>query len=299
VYEVRGFAAEEGGEVEARPRLGTLDDLPGIATRTPVDEVWLLPTHGRIEELRPLIERCESMGITVHLRLTPFERMLSTVALSRAAGADYLTFSSAPKDGAALAMKRGLDVAGAALLLALLWPILAFAAILVRLTSRGPAVFRQERAGMSGRSFTLYKLRTMREGAEDERGALESRNEMDGPVFKLRDDPRVTRIGRLLRRTSIDELPQLWNVLKGDMSLVGPRPLPVYEVARFEPWQRRRMSMRPGITGPWQVAGRSGVVRFSEWMRLDLEYVDRWSPGLDLRILARTVPAVLAGRGAH
>jgi len=195
--------------------------------------------------------------------------------------------------------KRLLDVVGASLILLVISPLLLVVALLVKLTSRGPAVFRQERAGMNGRVFTLYKFRTMVQGAEMDRAKLESKNEMDGPVFKIKEDPRITGVGKFLRKTSIDELPQLWNVVKGDMSLVGPRPLPTYEVEKFEPWQRRRMSMRPGITCLWQVSGRNKVTTFVEWMRLDLEYVDRWSLGLDLKILLRTIPAVLGGRGAY
>jgi lipopolysaccharide/colanic/teichoic acid biosynthesis glycosyltransferase len=152
---------------------------------------------------------------------------------------------------------------------------------------------------MNGRPFTLYKFRTMVEGAEKKRTELESQNELDGPAFKIKEDPRVTGLGRVLRKLSLDELPQLWNVVKGDMSLVGPRPLPVYEVEKFERWQRRRMSMRPGITCIWQIRGRNRVTSFDEWMKMDLEYVDRWSLGLDFRILVLTVPAVLAGRGAY
>ena len=152
---------------------------------------------------------------------------------------------------------------------------------------------------MNGRPFTLYKFRTMVQGSELRRMELEDRNELDGPAFKIKADPRVTLLGRFLRKTSIDELPQLWNVVKGDMSLVGPRPLPVYEVEKFERWQRRRMSMRPGITCLWQIRGRNRVTSFEEWMKMDLEYVDRWSLGLDLKILLLTIPAVLGGKGAY
>jgi exopolysaccharide biosynthesis polyprenyl glycosylphosphotransferase len=208
-------------------------------------------------------------------------------------------FSTTPRNVLQLGLKRLLDVTASLIVLLLLSPLLALVALLVKLTSSGPVIFRQERAGMSGRGFTLYKFRTMRQGAELERAALESKNEMDGPVFKIKEDPRVTGLGKFLRKTSIDELPQLWNVLKGDMSLVGPRPLPVYEVEKFERWQRRRMTMRPGITCLWQVMGRNRVTDFAEWMKLDLDYVDRWSLGLDVKILLKTVPAVLGGRGAY
>jgi len=158
-------------------------------------------------------------------------------------------------------------------------------------------LFRQRRCGLNGRIFTLFKFRTMVADAEERIGEVAHLNEMKGPVFKVRRDPRVTGVGRWLRRFSLDELPQLWNVLRGDMSLVGPRPPIPEEVARYERWQRRRLSMKPGLTCLWQVRGRNQI-DFEEWMRLDLEYIDNWSPWLDLKILARTVPVVLSGRGA-
>jgi exopolysaccharide biosynthesis polyprenyl glycosylphosphotransferase len=303
VYEIRGFVTEDPSEVgQTRGTwkvLGRFDEIPRLAEREPVDEVFLLPRLGKLEEYRSIVEQCEAMGMTVYLRLAPFERLMSRVTVQEAAGGDYLTFSTAPRSGSQLAIKRAIDFLGSLTMLLLLSPFLFLVALLVKLTSRGPAVFRQERAGMNGRVFTLYKFRTMAEGAEKERAGLESQNEMDGPVFKIKDDPRVTWVGWLLRRTSIDELPQLWNVVKGDMSLVGPRPLPVYEVEKFERWQRRRMTMRPGITCLWQVMGRNRVTDFAAWMKLDLEYVDRWSLGLDLKILAKTIPAVVGGRGAY
>jgi exopolysaccharide biosynthesis polyprenyl glycosylphosphotransferase len=303
VFQVRGLVTEEGAdagrEVGRWKVLGGYRDLPAIASKQPVDEVFLLPSAGPLESYLDVIRQCEAIGMSVHLRLAPFEKTISRLELVEAAGGDYLRFTTVPRSGAALLAKRALDVAVAALLLAALSPLLLLVAVLVRLTSRGGAVFRQERAGMNGRTFTLYKFRTMVQGAEKDRQMLEARNELDGPAFKIKEDPRVTGLGKFLRKTSIDELPQLWNVIKGDMSLVGPRPLPVYEVEKFEPWQRRRMSMRPGITCLWQVSGRSRMVSFSEWMKLDLEYVDRWSLGLDVKILLRTIPAVLAAKGAY
>jgi exopolysaccharide biosynthesis polyprenyl glycosylphosphotransferase len=264
-----------------------------------VDEVFLLPTEGPLEGHLDLIRQCETMGTSIHLRLAPFEKTISRLELVEAAGGDYLRFTTAPKSDLGLLAKRLLDLAAALILLLLLSPLLLLVAILVKLTSRGPVVFSQDRAGMNGRIFTLYKIRTMVQGAEKDRQKLEGKNEMDGPVFKIKEDPRITGLGKFLRKTSIDELPQLWNVVKGDMSLVGPRPLPTYEVEKFEPWQRRRMSMRPGITCLWQVSGRNQVTKFEDWMRLDLEYVDRWSLALDAKILLRTIPAVLGARGAY
>jgi lipopolysaccharide/colanic/teichoic acid biosynthesis glycosyltransferase len=193
---------------------------------------------------------------------------------------------------------RGIDLVVAAVaLLVLTWAMLLIA-LAVRLTSTGPALFAQTRIGLDGRRFAMYKFRTMVIGAEALQADLETRNEATGPVFKIRDDPRVTRVGRLLRRMSLDELPQLFNVVRGDMSLVGPRPLPVRDVHKFsESWLMRRFSVPPGVTGLWQISGRSDLA-FDRWVLLDLQYIDGWSLGLDLQILAKTVPAVLWGRGA-
>jgi exopolysaccharide biosynthesis polyprenyl glycosylphosphotransferase len=194
-------------------------------------------------------------------------------------------------------VKRGFDLVIATLLTAAAVPMMLAIAGAIKVTSGGRVLFRQTRCGLNGRRFTLYKFRTMVENAESERPKLSHLNEMKGPVFKVRDDPRVTRLGRLLRRFSLDELPQLWNVLLGTMSLVGPRPAIPEEVAQYQRWQRRRLSMRPGLTCLWQISGRNEV-DFDRWMELDLEYIDSWSPLLDLKILARTVPVVLSGRGA-
>ncbi len=194
--------------------------------------------------------------------------------------------------------KRVLDVVGAAVALVLLSPVMVMAALAVKLDSRGAALYKSKRLGKDGREFTFYKLRSMHVGADAERARLLHLNEVDGPVFKLRRDPRVTRIGQMLRSTSIDELPQFINVLKGDMSLVGPRPPLPEEAEKYEVWQRKRLDVKPGITCLWQISGRSRL-GFDEWMRLDLEYIRRQSLATDLRILARTVPAVLSREGAY
>jgi lipopolysaccharide/colanic/teichoic acid biosynthesis glycosyltransferase len=194
--------------------------------------------------------------------------------------------------------KRLLDILGAVIGLILSSPLLLLAAILVKLESRGPVIYRSVRIGRGARPFTFLKLRSMVDGAEQHRHKLSHLNEADGPVFKISADPRVTRIGRLLRRTSIDEIPQLWNVLRGEMSLVGPRPPIAEEVVQYEPWQLRRLDVVPGITCLWQISGRSRI-GFQEWMRLDLEYIRHRSLRLDLKILVRTIPAVLSRDGAY
>ena len=197
-----------------------------------------------------------------------------------------------------LRVKRLVDVVGAALALVLLSPVLLVAATGVRLTSRGPVFFSQQRTGEHGREFRFFKFRSMALNSEQERDQILDLDETDGPIFKIREDPRMTPIGRLLRRTSIDELPQLWNVLRGDMSLVGPRPLPTEEANQCSDWEAQRLAVRPGITCIWQVSGRSEL-DFQTWVEMDLRYIEVWSLWYDLKLLARTVPAVLSGRGAY
>ena len=194
------------------------------------------------------------------------------------------------------AWKRSLDIAGASAGLLMAAPFIAIGAMAVKLTSRGPAFFVQEREGYGGRKFRMYKLRTMRPDAEKLQASLRCQSEQDGPAFKLADDPRITPVGRILRKTSVDELPQLWNVLRGDMSLVGPRPLPVAESRACKPWQRRRLHVKPGLTCTWQIHGRN-VVLFDDWIRMDLDYADRSSPWLDLVLVAKTGPCVLMQKG--
>ncbi|MFT3697392.1 MAG: exopolysaccharide biosynthesis polyprenyl glycosylphosphotransferase [Kofleriaceae bacterium] len=197
------------------------------------------------------------------------------------------------------AAKRVIDVVGAILALLLAAPIMVIVALLVRCTSRGPVIFTQERCGLAGRRFRFYKFRTMVVGAEDQQASLCHLNEITGPAFKITRDPRITRLGAVLRKTSLDELPQLWNVLRGEMSLVGPRPPMPDEVATYTPRQLERLSVVPGITGLWQVSGRSTINDFETWLELDLTYVRRWSLWLDLRILAKTIVVVISARGAQ
>jgi exopolysaccharide biosynthesis polyprenyl glycosylphosphotransferase len=195
-------------------------------------------------------------------------------------------------------LKRLMDVVVASILLVLLFPLLVLTALAIRLTSTGPILYRWPVAGLKGRPFTGYKFRTMVPGADQMKEHLRQQNEMTGPVFKLKDDPRVTRVGRALRRFSLDELPQLWSVLKGDMSLVGPRPPLQTEYAQFTDWQKQKLLAKPGITCLWQVCGRNDIRDFDEWVRLDLAYIQNWSLWLDIKILFKTVPAVLRARGA-
>jgi lipopolysaccharide/colanic/teichoic acid biosynthesis glycosyltransferase len=210
-----------------------------------------------------------------------------------------LVFRSAPDVSWTLLLKEIIDRVGAFVALVPLAIPMAIAALVIRITSNGPVIFRQHRAGRFGKPFVMYKFRSMTNDAEMRRAELEPFNQMQGPVFKVECDPRVTPFGRWLRRTSFDELPQLVNVLMGDMSLVGPRPLPLYEVEKFENTaQRRRLSVKPGLTCLWQISGRNEMRDFRDWVRLDLDYIDRWSLGLDLKILLRTIPVVILGPGA-
>ena len=225
-----------------------------------------------------------------------------TLTLQNMAGGTYAPAhpgaESRPSSFYLRAGKRGIDIVGALIGLALGGPIMLIAAICIKLESHGPVLYKSKRVGRGGKPFTFFKLRSMVNDAHRHRHHLSHLNETDGPVFKIARDPRVTRIGRLLRTTSIDELPQLFNVLRGDMSLVGPRPPIAEEVAQYEPWQFRRLEVRPGLTCLWQISGRSRI-GFQEWMRLDLEYIRKQSFGLDLRILIRTIPAVLSREGAY
>jgi exopolysaccharide biosynthesis polyprenyl glycosylphosphotransferase len=265
--------------------------------RSVVDNVFIgLPLKSRYEEVRQSMAACARVGVPASYSADLFGRG-PTVPQPDDRGAPVLSLSETPFVDR-FGIKRVIDVGGALILLAVLAPALLCIAIAIKLTSRGPVLYGQERYGYMKRLFRMYKFRTMVVGAEGMQLELEFQNEASGPVFKIRKDPRVTPIGRFLRRWSLDELPQLWNVLTGEMSLVGPRPLPTRDVGRFaEPWLMRRFSVQPGLTCLWQVNGRSEV-GFDRWIALDLEYIDRWSLWLDLRILLHTIPAVLRGAGA-
>jgi exopolysaccharide biosynthesis polyprenyl glycosylphosphotransferase len=227
-----------------------------------------------------------------------FPHSIARMELDEWGGFPLLSFSTTPTNEALMFVRRILDIVLASIILGIFGPLFMLpTAILIKLTSPGPVLFKQKRCGLSGRQFVMYKFRSMVDNAEQLRVELEPLNEMDGPVFKVSRDPRITAIGKIIRRRSIDELPQLFNVLRGDMSLVGPRPPLPQEVARYERWQRRRLSMKPGMTCLWQISGRNEV-SFEDWMKLDLTYIDNWSLLLDLKILLKTVPVVLLGRGA-
>ena len=279
--------------------LGTLAQLPSLLQRHVVDEVIFAVPRSWIARIEPSVLACEQAGIRATVALDLFNVRFAKTQPSEFNGTPFISFDTTPPDQWQLAVKRAIDLLISGIGLLVLLPLLPIVALLIKATSPGPVLFRQIRCGLNGRRFTLYKFRSMVTDAEAKQAQLAHLNEMNGPVFKVTNDPRFTPIGRWLRKTSLDELPQLINVLRGEMSLVGPRPPMPSEAEQYKAWQRRRLSMRPGITGYWQVNGRSHIKDFNEWMRLDLEYIDRWSLGLDVKILFKTVPAVLVGKGAE
>lgn len=297
--ELAGFLAGEPGEVRLSRSypVHAFSELPRLLETRVVDDLLFAVDSRQLVELEDLLLLCEEEGVRTRFHVGFLPHLHSRVDLEYLAGEPLLTFSGAPHDEFRLLVKRALDITLSATALIVLLPAMLLIAALIRLTSPGPALFRQERCGLNGRRFTLYKFRTMVADAEARKAEVAHLN-VKKTAFKIPNDPRVTPLGRWLRKFSLDELPQLWNVLKGEMSLVGPRPPVPEEVERYERWQRRRLRMRPGLTCLWTLAGRDEV-DFDEWMRLDLEYIDRWSLLLDAEILLRTIPHVVFGRGAH
>jgi len=263
-----------------------------------VDEVVFAVSMQELARLEPLMSHCANVGVKTRVQLEFLPSPYSRIYLENFRDVPLLSLSTAPESELLLFLKRTVDVVVAALSLVLLVPVLISIAAAIRITSPGDVLFRQTRCGLGGRRFTLYKFRSMLNNAEQLRAELHQLNELDGPAFKISDDPRITPVGRLLRRFSLDELPQLWNILRGDMSFVGPRPAIPDEVGMYEPWQRRRLRMRPGLTCMWVLEGRSDV-DFQRWIQLDLAYIDNWSLWLDCKIFLRTIPIVISGKGAY
>ena len=300
-YRVLGYAdnvAASGGLPHLK-RLGALADLPRIIASEVIDEVVVaLPIKSHYEQINAAIALLEEQGITTHLLSDFFQNHLAHSHPARLQEINFISLHSTPARGWRTEAKRVFDLLGASALLVLCLPLFALVAIAIKLEAHGPVFFIQERMGYNKRRFPVFKFRTMVVDAEAQMKEIEHLNEKEGPIFKIKNDPRITRVGRFLRKTSIDELPQLINVWLGDMSLVGPRPLSIRDALGLDAaWQKRRFSVKPGITCLWQVSGRSNL-SFKEWMLLDLEYIDRWSLSLDFRILLRTIPAVLTGKGA-
>jgi exopolysaccharide biosynthesis polyprenyl glycosylphosphotransferase len=289
----------EPSHEDALPVVTSLDGLSALLDTEPVDEVVFAVRGFEPQQFEPALRACDERGVDVLLTMPQVVSAESKVEIANVTGFDMplLGMTRTSTDQGRLAIKRLIDLLGSALGLLLVAPVMLAVTIAIKLDSKGPVLFKQVRAGRHGRKFTMYKFRSMVTDAEELRAKLEHLNEMDGPVFKIKHDPRITRVGRLIRATSLDELPQLFNIVLGDMSLVGPRPPLPSEVSQYEPRQRRRLSVKPGLTGLWQVSGRNQV-DFDNWMKLDLEYIDNWSLWLDLKILFRTVPAVLRGTGS-
>jgi exopolysaccharide biosynthesis polyprenyl glycosylphosphotransferase len=303
-YQIVGFVDNDWEGIQAFESTGhtrccTFAGLADFLRVNVVDEAAIyLPLRSYYEHAAELVARCEQHGIVIRFDAQVFNLRGNSAPDQDMEETSQVFAVSGPANVLPAAIKRTVDYLLSAVLLVALSPIFLAVALLVRLTSRGPIFFRQTRVGLNKRKFTIYKFRTMVDKAEHLQDQLLAMNEMTGPVFKIKKDPRVTPLGGILRKTSIDELPQLLNVLKGDMSLVGPRAMSLRDYQLFDQdWQRRRFSVKPGLTCLWQIHGRNSVP-FEEWMELDMQYIDKWSLWLDLKILARTVPAVLRGTGA-
>lgn len=304
-FEVLGFVDTPRGGHQVTGDLlphmiGTLDQLEGILMKQAVDRVLIaLPGDSCHAQIQTALTTCERAGVEAQCFISDiFELSVARPKLEPEGQTSVLSMKVV-HDDARILVKRAIDIAATVVCLLILGPLMLLVAAAVKITSPGPAIFVQERYGFRKRRFRMYKFRTMVQDAEKLQSALESNNEARGPAFKIRNDPRITPIGRVLRKTSLDELPQLFNILKGEMSLVGPRPLPIRDVSRFRNAAlMRRFSVKPGLTCLWQINGRSNA-DFDKWITLDLQYIDEWSLGLDLKILLKTVPVVLKAHGAY
>ena len=293
---VIGFLDDERPPMSPRwKHLGPIDQIESVLHDQIVDEVAICLPFSRLAEIDALARLCEEEGKIVRIPLEVLDRAISAGRIEELDGTPVYSLVSGPDRAIALATKRLFDLGAASLGLVLLTPLFAVIALAIAVGDGRPILFRQVRVGLHGRPFRIVKFRSMSRDAEARRESLAEHNEIDGRAFKMAADPRVTNVGRLLRRLSFDELPQLWNVVRGEMSLVGPRPPLPAEVANYDLWHRRRLSMKPGITGLWQVRGRRDPA-FDRWVAADLEYIDRWSLWLDVKILAQTIPAALEGR---
>lgn len=286
-----------GKEIEGHRVLGRIQDIPFIIHRKVIDRVIFVVPRLWLNRIDEAILACEREGIPTSISMDLYNLRIARVRQTDFSGFPLLEFETFNARTWQLFAKRVIDVVLSLLLLIGLSPLFFVIALAIKITSPGPVFFRQRRCGMNGRTFSIFKFRSMVENAEMRRRELEKMNEMDGPVFKIKRDPRITTVGRVLRRTSLDELPQLFNVLMGDMSIVGPRPPLAVEVELYKQWQRRRLSLKPGLTCIWQVSGRNKI-SFEKWMEMDMEYIDNWSLWLDFKIMAKTVFVVLFGYGA-
>lgn len=278
--------------------LGKLNDLPTLLHSCFIEEVIFALPLGKLEKARKWLELCETEGVQTRIVSDFFSGIIAHTDVDFVHGVPIFTYSTTPRKEISLFVKRVIDVCLSAAGLILLSPLFLLIATLIKLTSPGPIFYRWKVVGLNKKAFTSFKFRTMVVNADELKKKLMRQNEMKGPAFKMKNDPRITRIGRFLRKFSLDELPQLFSVFIGDMSLVGPRPPLVTEVPQFKSWQRRKLSVKPGITCLWQCSGRNKINDFDEWVSLDLKYIDNWSLWLDFKILCKTIPAVLLSKGA-
>ncbi len=314
-YENNGYycitSYEESAPIKTRtdeiyniPVVANKENLMGWIRTAALDEVYINLPAGNESYITILIEELEDMGITVHVNIPILEKILQNskfdnINCSMVAGHPVAIFAPAVHNDREIILKKTTDFIGGLLGTVLSLPIILITAIPLLIESPGPLIFKQARVGKNGRIFNIYKLRSMYADAEKRKQALMAQNKMDGHMFKMDNDPRITKVGKFIRKYSIDELPQFWNVLKGDMSLIGTRPPTVEEFEQYESHHKRRLSMKPGITGLWQVSGRSNIQDFEEVVKLDCEYIDTWSPALDIKILFKTVNVVLTHKGAE
>jgi len=278
--------------------LGTYEDIEPLLHDNIIDEIIVCVPIDQFGLIRKVIECCEREGVQIRIYSDFFGRLIKKVRVDQPYGMNIISLMAPMDDEVRQYIKRLMDIAVSSVMLIVLIPLLLIIAILIKATSKGPILYQWNVVGMNKKPFKSWKFRTMVLNADQMKTELLDRNEMDGPVFKIKNDPRVTKIGKNLRKFSLDELPQLWSVFKGDMSLVGPRPAGPHELARYESWHRRKLSVKPGLTCFWQIKGRNRIRGFDEWARLDLEYIENWSLGLDLKILLKTIPAVLRGTGS-
>jgi exopolysaccharide biosynthesis polyprenyl glycosylphosphotransferase len=278
--------------------LGNYDDIERILHTNIIDEIIACVPLDQFGQIQKIIECCEREGVQIRFYSDFFGKLVKRVRIDNAYGMNIVSLMATADDEFRLYIKRLMDIAVSSVMLIVLTPLLLIIAILIKATSKGPILYQWNVVGLNKKPFKSWKFRTMVLNADQMKTNLLGRNEMDGPVFKIKNDPRVTKIGKILRKFSLDELPQLWSIFKGDMSLVGPRPAGPHELARYESWHRRKLSVKPGLTCLWQVKGRNRISSFDEWVRLDLEYIENWSLGLDLKILLKTIPALLRGTGS-
>ena len=292
-----GDKSKVGMDFYGRKVIGSNDEIENILHQNLVDEIMICVSTKRYDQINDILECCEQEGVQVRLNSDFFGKIAKRVRIDHIYGLPIISFFTTPDNEWALYIKRLMDILISGLLLIILSPLFLIIAILIKITSKGSIFYKWNVIGLNKKPFKSWKFRTMIPNADEMKSDLRIYNIMKGPVFKLKYDPRITKVGRFLRKFSLDELPQLWSVLKGDMSLVGPRPAGPDELERYESWHRRKLSIKPGITCLWQISGRNEIKDFDEWVRLDFEYIENWSLPLDLKILLKTIPAVFRGTG--